>query len=369
MDIYIEGVSKKFGDNLALDSVSLKFNDKTFTCVYGIPGSGKTTLLRVIAGLDFPDTGFIRFGDQDVSLVPPMRRSVSYIAQEFALYPHFTVFKNIAYPLKLKKIQREEIGRKVLEVAKLLKIDHLLDRMPTQLSGGEQQRVAIARGLVRQADVYLFDEPLTNLDYKIREDMRSEFRRFQKELGQTIIYATGDPLEALAISENVVIMKNGRIIETGKTKEVYLQPSKQYTLEVFGSPKANLFKGIIEKSFFVCPLFSVKCGFDVSNMEGAKVVAGVRPENFVLLSSVGKDSIQHDGKVAFRGKVFLNDIIGSENVIFVLTENSEEPVRILAPRDLRLEIDSEVYVGFDPENVLFYYNGEFAGRGASNGQS
>jgi ABC-type sugar transport system ATPase subunit len=367
MDIYVEGVSKRFGNNLALENVSLEFGDKTFTCIYGAPGSGKTTLLRVIAGLDFPDTGYVRFGNQDVSLVPPMQRSVSYIAQEFALYPHLTVFKNIAYPLKLKKVGKEAIERKVLEVAKLLKIDHLLNRMPTQLSGGEQQRVAIARGLVRQADVYLFDEPLTNLDYKIREDMRSEFRRFQKELGQTIIYATGDPLEALAISENVVIMKNGRVVEVGKTKEVYLQPSKQYTLEVFGSPRANLFKGSIEKGFFVCPLFSVKCGFETAKMEALDFVAGIRPENFVLFSSVEVDGARNSGKVVFGGRVFLNDIIGSENVILVLAEGVEEPIRILAPRDLRLEIDSEVYLGFDPTNVLFYCEEKFVGRGTANG--
>jgi len=347
MEILLDKVTKRFADTIAVNNVNLAFKDQSFTCIYGPPGAGKSTLLRLIAGLEWPDEGRILIGNKNVTPDPPMVRGVSYIAQEFALYPHMNVYRNIAYPLKIMKLRKEEIDQRVKESTKFLKIDHLLDRMPVQLSGGEQQRVAIARGLVKHSEVYVFDEPLTNLDYKIREDMRSEFRRFQKELGQTIIYATGDPAEALSLSEFVAIMNEGRIIDFGETRKIYLEPSNLFTIANFGYPTANLFKGNMEEeNVFRGDLFSIKCHFPAE--AGFEVVAAVRPEDLRIVD------FKPSGKVLIEGTVFLSDIIGSENVIYVKPRNLDYQIKVLANRDFRPSIDADILLQIDPEKILFY---------------
>lgn len=347
MEIVLDKVTKRFADMIAVNNVSLAFKDQSFTCVYGPPGAGKSTLLRLIAGLEWPDEGRILMRNKDVTPNPPMVRGVSYIAQEFALYPHMNVYRNIAYPLRIMKLKKEEINQRVKESAKFLKIDHLLDRMPVQLSGGEQQRVAIARGLVKHSEVYVFDEPLTNLDYKIREDMRSEFRRFQKELGQTIIYATGDPLEALSLSEFVVIMNEGQIVDFGETSKIYLEPSNLFTIANFGYPTANLFKGNMEReNVFRGDLFSIKCHFPVES--GIEAVAAVRPEDLRVVDFKPSD------RVLIEGTVFLSDIIGSENVIYVKPRGLDYQVKVLANRNFRPSIDTDILLQMDPEKILFY---------------
>ena len=358
MEIVVEGVTKRFVDTIAVNNVNLTFSDKTFTCIYGPPGAGKSTLLRLIAGLEWPDGGRILIGSKDVTPHPPMVRGVSYVAQEFALYPNMNVYRNIAYPLKIMKLRKEEIDQRVKESTGFLKIDHLLDRMPVQLSGGEQQRVAIARGLVKHSEVYVFDEPLTNLDYKIREDMRSEFRRFQKELGQTIIYATGDPLEALSLSEFVAIMNEGQIVEFGETRKTYLEPSNLFTMANFGYPTANLFRGRMEKeNIFRGELFSIKCRFLAEVELG--IVAAVRPENLRVVD------FKSPGKVSIEGTVFLTDIIGSENIIYVKPRDLDYQVKVLTNRDIRPSLDAGILLQVDPENILFYSaeSGKYLGKG------
>ncbi len=358
MEIVLEKITKRFADTVAVNNVNLAFKDRSFTCIYGPPGAGKSTLLRLISGLEWPDEGRILMGDKDVTPDPPMVRGISYVAQEFALYPHMNVYRNIAYPLKIMKLRKEEMDQRVKESAEFLKIDHLLDRVPVQLSGGEQQRVAIARGLVKNSEVYVFDEPLTNLDYKIREDMRSEFRRFQKELGQTMIYATGDPLEALSLSKFVAIMNDGQIVEFGETTKIYLEPSNLFTIANFGYPTANLFKGKIEKeSVFRGELFSIKCQFPVE--VGLETVAAVRPEDLRVVD------FKPSGKVLVEGTVFLSDIIGSENVIYVRPRDLDYQVKVLTNRDFRPPLDADILLQIDPENILFYSveSGKYLGKG------
>lgn len=360
MEVLLKAVRKKFGTILALDGVSVEFFHQTFTCVYGPPGAGKSTLLRIIAGLEVPDSGEVLIGGRDVTLAPPGERNISYVAQEFALYPHMNVFQNIAYPLQLRKYPKALIQEKVFKVARFLKIDKLLDRRPVQLSGGEQQRVAIARGLVKESSIYVFDEPLTNLDYKIREDMRGEFRRFQKEFGQTIIYATGDPIEALSLSERVVILNEGKVVELGDTRRVYRQPMNLFTMVHFGFPQANVVYGEVSSGgVFSCPLFSVKCVFVNAPYGNSKqVVCAFRPED---VSLVGEDF----RGVVFTGRVFVVDVIGSESVVYIRAGENGETIRILTERGCRPDLDENVKVGIHPEKMLFYssLDGSFLGKG------
>jgi ABC-type sugar transport system ATPase subunit len=360
MEVLLKAVRKKFGVVPALDGVDAEFPHQTFTCIYGPPGAGKSTLLRIVAGLEVPDSGEVFIGRKDMTFAPPKERNVSYIAQEFALYPHMSVFQNIAYPLRLRKYPEAKIREKVLQVARFLKIDKLLDRKPAQLSGGEQQRVAIARGLVKESSIYVFDEPLTNLDYKIREDMRGEFRRFQREFGQTIIYATGDPVEALSLSERIIILNGGKVVESGDTRQVYRQPANLFTMMHFGFPQANVVPGeIISGGIFSCPLFSVKCAL-VGIPRDKKAVCTFRPEDIAL---VGEDF----RGVVFVGRVFVVDVIGSESVIYVRVGENGEIVRILAERNCRPGLDENVKMGIQPEKMLFYssLDGSFLGKGGS----
>ena len=358
MEVLLKDISKRFGTIFALDGVSADFPRETFTCVFGLPGAGKSTLLRIVAGLEVPDSGEVCIGGKDVTFAPPKERNVSYVAQEFALYPHMSVFQNIAYPLRLKKYPSTVIREKVLQVARFLKIDRLLDRMPAQLSGGEQQRVAIARGLVKESSIYVFDEPLTNLDYKIREDMRGEFRRFQREFGQTIIYATGDPVEALSLSERIVILNEGKVLEAGYTRQVYRQPANIFTMVHFGFPQANVIPGeIVSEGFFSCPLFSTRCSLtDVP--QDRRIVCAFRPEDASLVGEGFKG-------VVFSGRVFVVDVIGSESIIYIRVGENEKTIRVLTERDCRPDLDENVKIGIHPEKILFYspHNGLFLGKG------
>lgn len=358
MEVLLRGISKRFGMVLALDDVSVNFPNQTFTCIYGPPGAGKSTLLRIVAGLEIPDSGEILVNGKNMTFAPPRERNVSYVAQEFALYPHMNVFQNIAYPLRLRKYPETMVRERVLQIARFLRIDRLLDRMPAQLSGGEQQRVAIARGLVKESSIYVFDEPLTNLDYKIREDMRGEFRRFQREFGQTIIYATGDPVEALSLSERIIILNGGRVVESGDTKQVYRQPRNLFTMMHFGFPQANAIPGeITSEGVFSCSLFSVKCILTGSARD-RQVVCAFRPEDASLVAGDFRG-------VVFTARVFLVDVIGSESVIYVRVGENGEVIRILAERSCRPDLDEDVRVGIHPEKMLFYspFSGLFLGRG------
>jgi len=216
--IILKEITKKFGDFTALNNINLKIDDREFMALLGPSGSGKSTLLYTIAGIYRPTSGRIYFDDRDVTEVPPKDRNVGLVFQNWALYPHMKVFENIAFPLELRKVPRQEIEKKVREVAKMLHIENLLERYPWQLSGGQQQRVAIARAIVVEPKLLLLDEPLSNLDAKLRLEMRSEIRRIQRELGITVLYVTHDQEEAMAISDRIAVMNVGTVEQVGTPK-------------------------------------------------------------------------------------------------------------------------------------------------------
>ncbi|KUH32998.1 spermidine/putrescine ABC transporter ATP-binding protein [Thermococcus celericrescens] len=234
VDVKLENIVKTFGETVALKGIDLHIKAGELFTLLGPSGCGKSTTLRIIAGLDFPDSGTIHFGDDEVTYLPSSKRGAVLVFQNYALWPHMTVFDNVAYGLKLKKLPKDEIKKKVEWALELVKLEGFADRYPTQLSGGQQQRVAIARALVVEPKVLLLDEPLSNLDAKLRLEMRSEIRRIQRELGITVIYVTHDQEEAMAISDRIAVMNVGTVEQVGTPKEIYETPRTEFVASFMG---------------------------------------------------------------------------------------------------------------------------------------
>jgi multiple sugar transport system ATP-binding protein len=243
MELQIRGLTKRFGDVRALDGVDLDVAASEFFVILGPSAAGKTTVLRTIAGLERPDTGTIAFAGQDVTRAPVQGRGMSMIFQTFALYPHLSTFDNLAYPLREQRVATAETRRRVSEIAERLGIEHTLARRPHTLSGGEQQRLAIGRALIRRPRLLLLDEPLTNLDAKLRHDTRAEFKRLHRELGTTMVYATPDQLEALTMGERIAVLREGKIVQVGTPAELYEAPATSFVATMVGAPPMNLVPG------------------------------------------------------------------------------------------------------------------------------
>ncbi len=241
-EVRIEGIFKRFGDVEAVSDLSLTVGNGEFLVLLGPTGAGKTTLLRLVAGLEAPDRGAIFIGGRDVARVPAAARDTAFVFQQYSLYPHLSVFDNLAFPLRapVRRVPEPEIRRKVDEVATLLGIEAKLANRATQLSGGQMQRVAIGRALVRDPAVFLMDEPLSSLDAKLRADLRIELKRVQRELGATIIYVTHDQIEAMTMATRVGIMDAGRLIQVGTAREIYKDPLSAYVAQRLGQPAINL---------------------------------------------------------------------------------------------------------------------------------
>ena len=239
-DLRVTDLVKRYGRITALDGLSFAVDAGEFFCILGPSAAGKTTTLRTIAGLERPDQGTVAFAGQDVTKAPVQGRGMAMIFQTFALYPHLSVRSNLAYPLREAGVERREVDRRVSEVAEMLRIGHVLDRKPGTASGGEQQRIAIGRALIRRPRLLLLDEPLTNLDAKLRHDTRAEFKRLHRELGMTMIYATPDELEALSMGQRIAVLREGQIVQTGAPDELFDRPIDTFVAAHVGSPKMNL---------------------------------------------------------------------------------------------------------------------------------
>lgn len=323
MDVRFENVTKRFSETIAVNNVSLTFKSGKLTGLLGPSGCGKSTTLYMIAGLLKPTEGRIFFGEDDVTALAPEKRGIGLVFQNYALYPHMTVRQNILFPLENMKVKREEAIRRMKEMADLVGIGNLLDRKPVQLSGGQQQRVAIARALVKMPRVLLLDEPLSNLDARLRLQTREEIKRIQRETGITTIFVTHDQEEAMSISDEIVVMDHGVIQQIGHPQEVYNNPINLFVSKFLGNPPINVFEGEIVNGKVLVG------GAEVAsvNYKDRKVFVGVRPEDFTTdpngfevniddIQTIGRDIILHfklGGKPS-RAIISANQIVNDRTV-------------------------------------------------------
>lgn len=280
--ITLSKVTKSYGPVVTVDSLDLEIREGEFLAFLGPSGCGKTTTLRMISGLTLPDGGTIRFGDRDVTAVPPYQRNAGLVFQGYALFPHMTVADNVAFGLEMRKVARTEIDKKVQEALRLVRMDHLADRMPKQLSGGQQQRVALARAIVYQPDALLLDEPLSALDAKLRYEVRTELRRLQQELGLTTVFVTHDQDEAISVADRIVVMSNGRIEQIGSPIEIYERPANLFVAEFIGA--SNFLPGSLEGRDHFRLETGESIGFGHVGADSSRKIVSIRPEKIRLHS-------------------------------------------------------------------------------------
>ena len=312
----LKNVTKKFGANTVIDNCNLTVNDKEFLVLVGPSGCGKSTLLRIVAGLEEATLGEVFIEGKEVSHLPPKDRDIAMVFQNYALYPHMSVFKNMAFGLRMRKYPQKKIKQRVTEVAEILEIEDLLKRKPAQLSGGQRQRVAMGRAIVRKPAVFLFDEPLSNLDAKLRVQMRLEIKKLHEKLKTTIIYVTHDQVEAMTLADRIAVIKDGVILQHAPPCEIYDNPANKFVAEFIGSPPMNFITvkpAMFENSLgLVAEKINIPLPKDLmpllSKQMGEKVLVGVRPEHFTLSPST-------KNAFAFETEVDVIEPLGSFTVL------------------------------------------------------
>ncbi|MEZ0355847.1 ABC transporter ATP-binding protein [Mycobacterium sp. SA01] len=310
--VTFSGVNKAYGDARIVHDLDLEMADGSFTVLVGPSGCGKSTSLRMLAGLEPVTAGTIRIGDKDVTALEPKDRDIAMVFQNYALYPHLTVEQNIAFPLRAKKIAKKEARDRAAAVAETLGLTGALSRKPKDLSGGQQQRVAIGRAIIREPAVFLFDEPLSNLDAKLRVETRTELLRIQRRLGITSLYVTHDQEEAMTLSDRMVVMNEGRIAQQGAPLEVYTKPASTFVAGFVGSPKMNLVPGVIDGGTFrSSDALALPVG-DVAR-HSEPVTVGFRPEHLVLHRPDG----DNDSPLGSTGRVALIEHLGPRAIVAV----------------------------------------------------
>jgi multiple sugar transport system ATP-binding protein len=345
-EIRVERVTKLFKGVRAVDDVSLTIADGEFMVLLGPSGCGKTTLLRSIAGLEQIDGGRIVIGDRDVTDLPPRKRDIAMVFQSYAVFPHMTVYDNIAFGLRMRKAAKADIRRHVIEAAELLHIDNLLERFPAQTSGGQRQRIAVARALAMQPQVLLMDEPLSNLDALLRLEARAELKRLLKEIGATTIYVTHDQVEAMSMGDRVAVMRAGSLVQVGEPLEIYDGPVDRFVGGFIGNPPMNFLPVTVEDE----PSGSVavvegagRAGVAREGLEGrtGRLLLGIRAENV----EIGPLS----GDAGLRGRVLVVEPLGSHNLVTL--QLGKEQLKATTRPDEKLALDQEVEVVIDPDRV------------------
>ncbi len=336
-EVTLRGIVKRFKDNVAIKGLDLTIADGEFVVLLGPTGAGKTTTLRLVAGLERPEQGSVSIGGEDVGGLPPSARDVAFVFQQYSLYPHLSVYENLAFPLRspARRMDKLEIDRRVRDTARTVRIDHKLDSRATRLSGGEMQRVAIGRAMVRQPAIYLMDEPLSSLDAKLRSEMRLELKRIQQDLGATLLYVTHDQIEAMTMADRIGILKEGELIQIGTPREIYTAPRNTHVATRLGQPAINLLpSGLIP---------------DADAAAAAKTI-GARTEHLVI----AKASNGHaDGVVDWI------EHLGDQNHLHVRV--GERKIITLAPPDSPLASGDKVAIRYkDP--LYFDANGDRLGE-------
>jgi multiple sugar transport system ATP-binding protein len=349
--IELQHITKSFGKFKAVDDISLVIEPGSFLTLLGPSGCGKTTVLRMIAGLEEPDDGNIVIGDQTVFsrkkeiMLSPFMRRVGLVFQSYALWPHMTVFQNVAFGLQLAKKTKAEVTQRVEETLKDMQIQDMSARYPQEMSGGQQQRVALARMMAPRPDILLLDEPLSNLDARLRMDMRSELKRLHHDTGATTIYVTHDQLEALTMSTHIVVMKNGCIQQFGTPDEIYSHPSNLFVADFIGSPKVNLLPG--EATVRDGKTCVKSADFELSGLPlhaSGKVMLSIRPEDIHISTQPVKDGVEFN--------VYSVLPAGSETII--TARRGATTLTIKEPRRLPLEMDRAVWLNFDLNALNLY---------------
>ena len=344
----------------ATKNVSLEIEDKEFVVLVGPSGCGKSTLLRMVAGLEEISSGEIRIGDRVVNNVAPKDRDIAMVFQNYALYPHMTVYKNMAFGLKLRKFKNEEIDRRVREAAQILGIENLLDRRPKALSGGQRQRVAVGRAIVRQPQVFLFDEPLSNLDAKLRVQMRAEISKLHQRLQATMIYVTHDQVEAMTMGDRIVVLLDGVVQQVADPLTLYERPNNRFVAGFIGSPPMNFMEGgltseggalIFDGGTFRLPI-SGKARKPLEESGASKVVFGIRPEHIYDESMEG----QLADAATIKACVEVIEPMGSETYFYLNTGKSTFVARLDA--HLKADPDQEMNLLFDMEKAHFFHDAD-----------
>jgi len=351
-EVVLKNVAKIFGkDNLVFGDLNLDIKDREFFTIVGPSGCGKSTVLNLIAGLEELTSGEIYFDGQKINDLPPAKRDVAMVFQSYALYPHKNVSENIAFPLRMKRISREEIRKKVSEISQLLGIKELLRRKPRELSGGQRQRVALGRALVRKPKVFLLDEPLSNLDAKLRVYMRAELKRLHSDIQVTTIYVTHDQAEAMSLSDRVAILTDGRIQQCDYPNRVYNDPANKTVAEFIGSPGMNFFEGKLkhlEQEVFVDfeqeDLFSIQSQTDKFKLDKSEVIFGIRPENVKIR--------QDRGEGFFEGRIFATEPLGDRSYVDILWK--ERRLKAEAPPDFSGEVNRPIFFNFEPDKFHLF---------------
>ncbi len=324
-NVTLKNVRKIYDKKVVIDNIDLEIKDKEFIVLVGASGCGKSTILRMIAGLEEITGGEILIGDKKVNNIPPKDRDIAFVFQSYALYPHMTVRENIAFGLKMRKVPKDEIEKKVLEAAKILDLTEYLDRRPKQLSGGQRQRVALGRAIVRNPKVFLMDEPLSNLDAKLRVQMRAEIKKLHEKLQTTFIYVTHDQTEALTMGDRIVVLDKGVIQQVDTPEEIYNNPQNMFVAGFVGSPQMNFIAG------------------EALSPEFAGKIAGVRPEK-----------MRTGGEFKLTVPVEMTELLGSEKIAyFSIGENkcsAKLPAEFNVGKELELSIKRDDIYLFDKEN-------------------
>lgn len=349
MNVTLQNVTKRFGSSVVVDDLTLSTEDGEFVVLLGPSGCGKTTTLRMLAGLEDATSGDIFIGTERVNDVPTQQRDIAMVFQSYALYPHMTISDNIAYPLRVRKTALGEIALRVESVATMLEIGGLLSRRPKDLSGGERQRVALARAIVREPRVYLMDEPLSNLDAKLRVQMRGELKRLQHDLGTTTVYVTHDQSEAMTLAHRVAVMRGGRLQQFDTPMEIYNRPANRFVAEFVGSPSMNFIEGRTDLGARLVTSSEIVIRLSDSQLdrlrEHERVAIGIRPEHV---------HVSTDAREGWTpATVYVTELMGNETFVFLQLAGGEKIIA-RAAADFRADFESPVWISFETEKAVFF---------------
>lgn len=359
VEVRLENLTKTFGKVVAVDQVNLTVKDGEFLVLLGPSGCGKTTTLRCIAGLETPDQGKIYFDQDEVTYLPPKDREVSMVFQSYAVWPHMSVYDNIAFPLKIKNYSKDEIDERVKWAAKLLRIEELIERYPHQLSGGQRQRVAVARAIVVEPKVLLMDEPLSNLDALLRVFMRSELKKLQRKVKVTTIYVTHDQVEAMTMADTIAVMNNGKLMQIGAPSQIYNKPENLFVAGFIGSPRMNFIEATVKEDQLDAGEFQIKITQEqkkiLEKMQSKTIIIGIRPEHLYVPERAPKTQNLQE----INGTVDFYEQLGADTIIHV--KIGEKIILVKVPGTYETQFGSPIKILLNPHQIhLFDKNTENA---------